>query len=556
MVIATAPDNRALSFGDLVGGERIIVRIDPDAPLKPVGSYRIVGQPVPRVDLPAKATGGLVYVHDMRVPGMLHGRVVRPPYAGLDAGPFVGASLVAVDEASIADIPGIIATVVLGDFVGVVAEREEQAALAAQRLRVTWKPTPVLPDLTDIPTALRANPSTPRELLHRGEVDAARAAASVPMDRTYVWPYQLHGSIGPSCSLADWRPDGLTVWSGTQNPHMLRADLGRLLGMDESAITIIRMEAAGCYGRNCADDVGGDAALLSRAVARPVRVQLTREQETAWEPKGTAQLMEVRGGLTAEGDVAAYDFSVRYPSNGAPLLASLLTGVVPPVPLVFEMGDRTAIPPYGYDTIRVTAHDMPPIVRASWLRGVSSMPNSFAHESWIDEAAAAACVDPIEYRLRYLHDPRAIDLVHAMAERVGWVPHTEPGTLGGGGRYPAWPRLRLCRLCPWQVPRHARRLVGLGRRCRGQQDYRRCRPDARHRWAGFRPDDQPGRGPASDPRQRHPIRQPRAEGGGDLHRDRRRDEGMGRLSHHHLPRSAADRRADGPAPGPASAGRG
>jgi nicotinate dehydrogenase subunit B len=433
VVIATAPDNRALSFGDLVGGERIIVRIDPDAPLKPVGSYRIVGQPVPRVDLPAKATGGLVYVHDMRVPGMLHGRVVRPPYAGLDAGPFVGASLVAVDEASIADIPGIIATVVLGDFVGVVAEREEQAALAAQRLRVTWKPTPVLPDLTDIPTALRANPSTPRELLHRGEVDAARAAASVPMDRTYVWPYQLHGSIGPSCSLADWRPDGLTVWSGTQNPHMLRADLGRLLGMDESAITIIRMEAAGCYGRNCADDVGGDAALLSRAVARPVRVQLTREQETAWEPKGTAQLMEVRGGLTAEGDVAAYDFSVRYPSNGAPLLASLLTGVVPPVPLVFEMGDRTAIPPYGYDTIRVTAHDMPPIVRASWLRGVSSMPNSFAHESWIDEAAAAACVDPIEYRLRYLHDPRAIDLVHAMAERVGWVPHTEPGTLGGEG---------------------------------------------------------------------------------------------------------------------------
>jgi nicotinate dehydrogenase subunit B len=193
------------------------------------------------------------------------------------------------------------------------------------------------------------------------------------------------------------------------------------------------MEAAGCYGRNCADDVGGDAALLSRAVGRPVRVQLTREQETAWEPKGTAQLMDVRGGLTAQGDVAAYDFSVRYPSNGAPLLASLLTGVVPPVPMVFEMGDRTAIPPYGYDSIRVTAHDMPPIVRASWLRGVSSMPNSFAHESWIDEAAAEAGVDPIEYRLRYLQDPRAIDLVNAMADRVGWVPHSAPGTLGGEG---------------------------------------------------------------------------------------------------------------------------
>ena len=433
LVIAPAPDNRAASFGDLVAGERVLVRIDPDAPLKPVGSYRVVGQPVPRVDLPAKATGGLVYVHDMRVPGMLHGRVVRPPYAGVDAGAFVGNSLLVVDESSIGDIPGIVETVVIGDFIGVVAEREEQAALAAQRLRVTWKPTPRLPDLTDIPTALRANPSTPRELLNQGPVDAARAAAAVPMDRVYVWPYHLHGSIGPSCSVADWRPDRLTLWSGTQNPHMLRADLARLLGMAESTIDIIRMEAAGCYGRNCADDVGGDAALLSRAVGRPVRVQLTREQETAWEPKGTAQLMEVGGGLTAEGDVAAYDFSVRYPSNGAPLLASLLTGVVPPVPMVFEMGDRTAIPPYSYDTIRVTAHDMPPIVRASWLRGVSAMPNSFAHESWIDEAASAAGVDPIEYRLRYLHDPRAVDLVRAMAERVGWVPHTEPGSLGGEG---------------------------------------------------------------------------------------------------------------------------
>ena len=154
---------------------------------------------------------------------MLHGRVVRPPYAGLDAGPFVGTSLIAVDEASTAGIPGIVATVVIGDFIGIVAEREEQAALAAERLRVTWKPTPVLPDLADIPTALRANPSTPRELLHRGDIDAARAGAAVPMDRTYVWPYHLHGSIGPSCSLADYRPDGLTLWSGTQNPHMLRA---------------------------------------------------------------------------------------------------------------------------------------------------------------------------------------------------------------------------------------------------------------------------------------------------------------------------------------------
>ena len=182
------------------------------------------------------------------------------------------------------------------------------------------------------------------------------------------------------------------------------------------------MEAAGCYGRNCADDVSADAVLLSRAVGRPVRVQLTREQEHAWEPKGTAQLMDVKGGLRADGSVAGYDFATRYPSNGAPTLALLLTGTIAPVPAVFEMGDRTAIPPYDYDNMRVVAHDMPPIVRASWFRGVSALPNTFAHESYIDELATEAGVDPIEYRLRYLKDQRAIDLVNAVAERAGWTP--------------------------------------------------------------------------------------------------------------------------------------
>jgi nicotinate dehydrogenase subunit B len=240
------------------------------------------------------------------------------------------------------------------------------------------------------------------------------------MPRTYVWPYQMHGSIGPSCAVADFADTRIRVWSGTQNPHVLRADLALLIERPETDIDLIRLEAAGCYGRNCADDVTADALLLSRAVGRPVRVQLTRQQEHAWEPKGTAQLIDVNGGLDADGNVAAYDFTTRYPSNGAPTLALLLTGRISPVPAVFEMGDRTAIPPYDYDHMRVVAHDMPPIVRASWLRGVSALPNSFAHESWIDECATEAGVDPIEYRLRYLKDPRAIDLVHAIAERAGW----------------------------------------------------------------------------------------------------------------------------------------
>ena len=426
-------ENRRISYADLLKGQHIRLTLSDDAPLKPVADYRIVGRPVARVDIPAKVTGQATYVHDIRVPGMVHGRMVRPPYAGLDAGDFVGTSLISVDEASVAHIPGLIAVVVIGDFIGVVAEREEAALRAAQELKAVWRQGPTLPDLNTPEHALRANPSRPRKLLDKGDVDAALVGAAKRMPRTYVWPYQMHGSIGPSCSVADYREDGLTVWSGTQNPHVLRTDLGRLLGLAEDRIEIVRMEAAGCYGRNCADDVGGDAALLSRAVGRPVRVQLTREEEHLWEPKGTAQLMDVDGGLTAAGEVAAYDFSTRYPSNGAPLLALLLTGIVAPEPAIFEMGDRTSIPPYDYDHIRVTVHDMPPIVRASWLRGVSALPNTFAHESYIDELAFEAGVDPIEFRLRYLKDERAVELVHAVAERAGWQPHTAPGAMGSDG---------------------------------------------------------------------------------------------------------------------------
>jgi nicotinate dehydrogenase subunit B len=415
-------DNRGLSYGELIAGETIRLELTNEVSVKAVNAYTIVGQSVPRNDLPAKATGELVYVHDVRLPGMLHGRVVRPPYAGVDAGAFVGTSFIAVDETSVRDIPGLVAVVRIGDFVGVVAEREENAIKAAAQLKVNWKPTPTLPDLKDVETALRANPSTPRTLIDKGDVDAAIAAAAKPMARTYTWPYQMHGSIGPSCAVADYQEGHIRVWSGTQNPHLLRADLALLLGRPEAEIDVLRMEAAGCYGRNCADDVSADAGLLSRAVGRPVRVQLTREQEHAWEPKGTAQLMDVKGGLNADGSVAGYDFATRYPSNGAPTLALLLTGTITPVPAVFEMGDRTAIPPYDYDAMRVVAHDMPPIVRASWFRGVSALPNTFAHESYIDELATEAGVDPIEYRLRYLRDSRAIDLVKAVAERAGWSP--------------------------------------------------------------------------------------------------------------------------------------
>jgi nicotinate dehydrogenase subunit B len=425
--------NRSVDFAELVAGRHVRLALDPQVPVKTPALYGLVGRSQPRSDLPDKAAGTWTYVHDVRVPGMLHGRVVRPPYAGFDSGPGVGTSLVAVDEASVAEVPGLVAVVAIGDFVGVVARREEQAEEAARRLAVTWRAPPQRPDLNAPEAALRANPAVPRRLLDRGDVERAIAGAAEPMDRSYVWPYQMHASIGPSCAVADVRPDRVTVWSGTQSPFPLRADLARLLDRPEASIAVERYEAAGCYGRNCADDVSADAALLSRAVGAPVRVQLTRLQEHAWEPKGAAQVIDVRGGLDREGGPAAYDFETRYPSNAAPTLALILTGMVSAVPETSEMGDRTAIPPYLYDHARVTVHDMPPIARASWFRGVSALPNSFAHESFIDELAVAAGVDPIDYRLRYLPDVRAAELVRAVADRSGWVPHTVPGTLGGAG---------------------------------------------------------------------------------------------------------------------------
>jgi len=428
MVRVLAEPDRKSSYGALLRGEHVELPLALDTPLKRPEDYSVVGSSVGRVDIPAKATGELVFVHDMRMPGMLHGRVVRPPYAGADHGDFIGNTLESVDESSIAHIPGIRAVVVIRDFVGIVAEREEQAEQALRELRVNWKHWPGLPRMDDLEPALRANPSTQRRLVEQGDVDGAIGRAAHAMPRTYVWPYQMHASIGPSCAVADWQGDSrrMTVWAGSQNPHVLRADLSRLTGLADTAIEVVRMEAAGCYGRNCADDVAADAALLSRAVGAPVRVQLTREQEHAWEPKGAAQLMQVNGGLNIDGSVAAYDFQTSYPSNGAPTLALLLTRTIEPVAQAYEMGDRTARPPYDYENLRVSVNDMPPVLRASWLRGVSALPNSFAHESYIDELAAAAGADPVEFRLRYLKDPRAAELLRTTADRAGWVARTGP----------------------------------------------------------------------------------------------------------------------------------
>ena len=428
-----APGREPVPWGRLLHGLSVELLLDLNTPLKPLEAYTVSGTSLPRIDLPAKALGDLVFVHDMRLPGMLHGRVVRPPYAGADSGDFIGRTLDRVDAQSIAHIPGIRSVVVQGDFVGIVAEREEHAEMAMRELVVHWKPWPGMPDVSDLAQAIRRNPSTPRRLIDDGDVEEALADASKHFQRTYVWPYQLHASVGPSCAVAHWQSDAdeahafaLRVWAGTQNPHVLRADIALLCGVRDTEVEIIRMEAAGCYGRNGADDVAADAALLSKAVGAPVRVQLSREQEHLWEPKGAAQLMQVQGGLSPQGEPRGYDFQTSYPSNGATTLALLLTRTVEPLARAYEMGDRTARPPYDYPDLRVTVHDMPPILRASWLRGVSALPNAFAHESFIDELATAAGVDPLQYRLAHLSDERAKDVLQATADKAGWRIHTQP----------------------------------------------------------------------------------------------------------------------------------
>ncbi|MDO9435517.1 molybdopterin cofactor-binding domain-containing protein [Hydrogenophaga sp.] len=423
--VVQGPQGENAGYGELAQGLRFDMDIDATVPLKSPEQYRVVGRSTARVDIPAKLTGAPVYVHDVRLPGMLHARMVRPPYRGRDVGTMIGHSLIDVDRASVAHIPGLVAVVVQGDFVGVVARREEHAIQAARQLKVAWRAPPPLPELNNPEAAVRANPSAERLLLEVGHIDSALDATTDTLQATYVWPYQMHGSIGPSCAVADFRDGAVTVWSGTQNAHFLHTDLVALLGLPEAAVRIVRLEASGCYGRNCADDAAAEAAFLSREVGAPVRVQLMREEEHAWEPKGTAQVMDVRGAVTGN-DTLAYAFTNRYPSNNAPVLALLQTGVVPPDPVVEHKGDRTVVPQYRCSHTRIAVQDMAPIVRAAWMRGVSALPNVFAHESFIDELAFRHGEDPLAFRLRFMTDARARELSEAVAARAGWQAGPRP----------------------------------------------------------------------------------------------------------------------------------
>ena len=236
-------------------------------------------------------------MQNFRLPGMLHGRAVRPSA--------VGAKLASVDESSVKDIPGLVKVVVKGNFVGVVCQREEQAIRAARDLKLTWQDPKALPPMSELYDTLRKIPSNDKSPANNGDVEAALASAAKTFEATYQWPFQLHASIGPSCGLADVRDGAATIWSGTQGAHQLRPTIAQLLGIAPANVRVIFVEASGCYGHNGADDAAADAAILSQAVGQPVRVQWMRDDEHGWEPLGPAMVMDVRGGLDAQGNITA-----------------------------------------------------------------------------------------------------------------------------------------------------------------------------------------------------------------------------------------------------------
>lgn len=432
VVVARRPERR-VSFAELMGGRKFNRPVTGQAPLKPVESYRVVGVSQARVDLPRKLTGQPSFVQDLRLPGARHARVVPPPGSG--------ATLLAVDEHSVADLPGRVAVVVRGNLVAVLADREEQAVLASERLRVQWQAGPALPAQAALFQRLRAQPAQDQVLAETGAVPASLGQAAQRVRATYCQPYHAHASIGPACAVADARDGQYTVWCSTQGPYPLRGALAEMLGVPPERVQVIHTEGAGCYGQNGADDAAGMALLLAQAEGGPVRLQWSRAMEFAWEPKAAAMVIEIEAGLDANGRIVAWDYHAWTPTHTARprradqlLAAQWQAGRSRPLTRGFGGGDRNALTRYELPAQRVTVHwlaDTP--LHTSSFRALGGTANTFANESFMDELALAAGADPVEFRLRHLTDPRLRAVLQAAADHAGWAARPAPGQGRGWG---------------------------------------------------------------------------------------------------------------------------
>ena len=434
--------SKKIAYGDLLGGKRFNIRITaagvgwdmkvaPEVPAKNPKDYKIVGKSIPRVDLPEKFTGEFVYSQDASVPGMLHGRVVRPA-TSLSAP-------ASIDESSIQNIPGVVKIVREGTFVGVVAETEWAAIQAARTLKVTWsEPTlKMMSGPSQVFDYLKNTKSFKDNVVtNRGNLEAAFSQAQKKYEATYYWPFQLHGMMGPPCALADVQGDKATIWTGTQGPFRTRDSIARMLNIPPKNVHLLYREGSGSYGRLETDDVAEDAALMSRAVGKPVRVQWMRADEHAWDPKGPAHLTTVRAAVDAQGNVIAWDYMDRtFPwseSENNPMLASAQLGMKPTGPgFLNGVGGGGQI--YTFENQKVLAADIPWVQQGQWplrtsnLRAPGDLARVFASESTIDDIASDLRVDPVKFRLRYLtSDKRISEILVATSKQAGWTDHLSP----------------------------------------------------------------------------------------------------------------------------------
>jgi nicotinate dehydrogenase subunit B len=433
-----APDGKRLTYGELVASDLLHVQAQPKSALKDPATFKVMGQPVPRVDIPAKVTGGAAYVQDMRLPGMVHARVVRPPS--------YGAQLTECDTAAVEKMPGVIKVVRDGNFLAVVAEKEFQSIKAMNALSAAakWKETARLPkqgDLVNVLTSLSSQDST---ILERRDPSVS---GQKTIEATYTRPYQSHGSIGPSCAVAQFADGAMTVWTHTQGVYPDRQGIAEMLRMPPASVHLIHVEGSGCYGHNGADDAAADAALIARALpGRPVRVQWMREQEHAWEPFGPAMVTKLKASLDAGGKIADWNFEVfsnthsMRPGGAGSLLAAQHMAqafAVPapkPLPLPEGGGDRNAIPIYTFPNAHVVHHFIPEMpLRISAMRALGAYHNVFSIESFMDELALLADADPVEFRLKHLDDQRGRDVIEKAAQGFGWKRDQKPPSDRGYG---------------------------------------------------------------------------------------------------------------------------
>jgi len=433
----SAPDGRSLAYGQLVAGASLHVPAQPQSKLTDPRRHTVMGRSMPRVDIPAKVTGAAIYVQDLRLQGMVHARVVRPPS--------YGARLVALDSSQAEKLPGVLKIVRNGHYLAIVAEREYQAitALRALAKAAVWAEQPSLPSQEDLYAYIRRLPSQDTVIFGGGRNVTFDAGA---IEASYYRPYQIHGSIGPSCAVGLLQAGALTVWTHSQGVYPLRGAIAEMLGMAEDRVRCVHMEGSGCYGHNGADDAAADAALVASAVPGvPVRVHWTREDEHAWEPFGSAMVSTAKGRVDGSGKVVDFQYEVwsnthqTRPGPAGNLAPAwfLQTPFTPPPPEPIPQpaggGDRNAIPYYKFENARVIHHFVPTMpLRVSALRALGAYMNVFSIESFVDELAQAARADPVEFRLRHLEDPRARDVIKLAAERFRWSEYQQRKGHGRG----------------------------------------------------------------------------------------------------------------------------